>query len=563
MICGPGQGLTGQMQADFQAGLGVVLAGTFYPTKSSADRQSIVRCYASENDYGTGLPVVEISMSDSHDLVFRVTETQVMLDARILAPLLGKPMTVVAVVRRKGETSYQMELEVNGSLYTSAEAAVDSDKTLGFQVLGCSGATFELRSIAITKALERDDRAKLFEYFNDEETSTEVHYSQFGIGSASIKYTASASPIESFPKRAVVDTNVLLDASLISDGFGAKALAALRGAGVSLYVDEIAYRDALRILQKHRHRTSITWEALEGLLVNCSSRHTILSVPPGDALHGSKVKQHDQHIARAAAALDAFVVTDDAPLLYQLFCSKIPAAMSRELALLTFGTHFPPPPFLIGGLGLGRRSSFIFARCNASPAIFNDGRSEATLWEGEDVGRFFYDAARAAFVLKTSWGPEVEHSFKMIPGRQIVLATTFDIRPTKTSIAIRAQYVETVEDSSRGGPRIASSEQFTARPSPLFGQRGMTIANSISRSSGSPNGWPGDIEAMTWGPGKLDAEAWKAYRAVVGTAPNPFTSDVVGVAISQMRKVGTFIRLPRFVDILAQVSTAIVLDESR
>ena len=98
MICGPGQGLTGQMQADFQAGLGVVLAGTFYPTKSSADRQSIVRCYASENDYGTGLPVVEISMSDSHDLVFRVTETQVMLDARILAPLLGKPMTVVAVV---------------------------------------------------------------------------------------------------------------------------------------------------------------------------------------------------------------------------------------------------------------------------------------------------------------------------------------------------------------------------------------------------------------------------------------------------------------------------------
>jgi hypothetical protein len=42
-----------------------------------------------------------------------------------------------------------------------------------------------------------------------------------------------------------VPTNVFLDASLVSDGFGARALSALRAAGVSLFIDDIAYQDAV------------------------------------------------------------------------------------------------------------------------------------------------------------------------------------------------------------------------------------------------------------------------------------------------------------------------------
>ncbi|WP_428679728.1 hypothetical protein [Reyranella sp.] len=564
---GPGQGFTGEIHIDLQAGLGCILVGTFYPTKPSAERQSLARWYTAESDYGVRPPAAELWISDTHDLVFQVSDETVAIKAEILAPFFGKPIALIAMAQCSGNAICQLELEVNGELRASEIVKIDlgpSSAAINFQVIGCSSTTFELTQWLITKRLGHGDRAKLVEYFREQQAPNKVVFSHRDFPSSSPpSYAPDKSPIEEHPKRAVIDTNVLLDASLVSDGFGAKALAVLRGAGVSLFVDDIAYQDAVRILRKHKHRTTIPFEALERLLVDCSTRHTILSVPPGDGIQGLKVKRQDLHLARAATTLDAFIVTDDAPLRHQLFVSNIPAAMSRELAVLTFGDNPPPAPYLLGGLSLGQRSSFIFARCRASPAILNDGRVEATLWDGEDIGQFFYDVQREAFVFRADWGPELAHPFKIIPGREIVLATFFDFHPSRITLGIRTEYFDGGAVLPSGGEKVGSSQHFLARPSVLFGQRGLTIANRRTRKNTEPRGWPGSIHVMTWGPGKIDAASWKTFRAVERTAPNPFTSDVVGVAISLIQSDGSFVSLPRLSDVMAQVSNATLMEEPR
>ncbi len=563
---GPGQGLTGRMLLDLREGFGCILAGSFFPTTPSTERQSLIRWYLNESAYGVDQPVAQIWITDAHDLVLGVGKGTVAIKSEKLTPFFGKAMSIIAMASPHSEGSYLLELEVSGVLFASEVVSFDSRTcpATDFVVWGLSAATFEIAEMLITKPLGREDRENLVEYLDSKAAESVRAYSHRDFQTSSPPtYSPAGSPLAAFPTRAVIDTNILLDASLISDGFGTKALTALRDAKVSLFVDEISYQDAVRILRRHHHRTALPFENLERLLIECSRRHTILSVPPGDSLSGSRVKRQDLHLARISKTLDAFVVTDDVPLRHQLFSSGIPAAMSRELAVLTFGGEPPPAPYVLGGLLLGRQSSFVFARCVASPAIFNDGRTEATLWEWEDVGRFFYDLRRQAFVFAAAWGPELTHSFKITPGREIVLATSFAIQPSRTMIGIRVEFFDggaLVPFESRS---VGSSESFRGHPSAHFGQRGITIANARVRTKGLPNGWPGSITGMTWGPGKIDAAAWKTFRAVKGTAPNPFTSNVVGVAVSLLHQDENLIQLPRFHDILAQVATATLWDMPR
>jgi hypothetical protein len=551
LVFGPGQYMTGVLDSNLGDGVGCVLDISVYAT-GAAQRESLLRLFEKEGDDTSQPPIFELWLNSARDLILQIGQAALAIKAKDFKEFLGRPVAIIALAKKTSET-LELVLEVGPSIREASSFDGVTAERLGLQVIGSNGARFELRQLIVTKYLTREDRDRLLDFVETSRGfSSKRVVGRGALGAFNMTYTAPASPLDGLPMRAVIDTNVLLDAALIVDGFGSKALAALNNAKIALYVDDIAYRDAVRILHRHQHQSSIL--QLERLIVDCCLRHSILSSPPGDQLDTPHVKRHDQHLARAAINLDAFVVTDDAPLRHQLYRSSIPACMSRELAILAYGEEPPPIPFLVGGLNLGSRASFIFARCSSSPTILDDGRVEATLWEGTDVGRFFYDTRRSAFAFESKWAPEVNLPFPMTPGRPIILSTSFDFRLSKATIGLRAEYFDVVQPSRTP---MREARQFRTRPAFRFGQGGMTVGNSIQRG----NGWPGQIEVMTWGPGKLGSDAWQTYRTVEGTAPNPFTSNVIGVAVSLLATVGPYTRLPRLMDVLARVSAAITLDE--
>ncbi len=97
LVFGPGQGLKGEVDFDLQTGFGCVLVGTLFTTKPSAERQSIIRWYATESDYGTNPPTAEIWLNDKHDLVFQICSSSVAIKAESLPLAFGKAITLIAV----------------------------------------------------------------------------------------------------------------------------------------------------------------------------------------------------------------------------------------------------------------------------------------------------------------------------------------------------------------------------------------------------------------------------------------------------------------------------------
>ena len=492
----------------------------------------------------------------------RVATIEATISFSEFGQFLNKPIVIVAFARSQRD-SLQLELEVDGDLRSTIVSSYDGPKTVGFQVIGGGGASFELMQLAIVKYLERFERDRLREHLSVSQDELEpkkissITHLNGTISTTSMKYGGSGDIVLGLPRRAIVDTNVLLDATLIADGFGAKSLGALNKNKVALYVDEIAYRDAIRVLLQHQRRCPTV--NLEELLSQCCVRHQILSVPPGN-LSEETVKRQDRHLARAAKQLDAFIVTDDAPLLYQLHVSSIAARTTRQLVAFSYGESFPPVEFLVGGLNLGRGSSFHFTRCAAAAAILDSGRVEATLWEGRATGRFFYDRIRQGFVFQSQWSPEVLLPFRMRVGYQIIVALNFNLEKQNTQyISVRAAFAAPFPGGRQENLSSERSVQVAGHPPFDFGRDELRIANSFKLG----NGWPGTIECMTWGPGKLRSDAWRTYKNVPGTAPNPLASDVVGVATSALSKFGNYVRCPRFNEIVATVANTIDAREPR
>lgn len=358
------------------------------------------------------------------------------------------------------------------------------------------------------------------------------------------------SPIlNGLPPRAVVDSNVLLDAALIADGFGASALSALNAEKISLYIDDTSYRDAARVLQRHQPGAPIS---LEPLLIAACSYFSIMHVPPSEAVRHHKIKRQDSHLVRAATSLDAFVVTDDAPLLLQLHDSAMHGRCTRDLAVLPYSIEgkVPPMHYHFGGTFMDHKAAFIFMRCAAHASTVDGTRPESTLWESDALGRFFYDSRRKGLAFTAPWfSADICLSFELPLHQQVILVLNLDFPPRGgTDISIRAALGHPVELGLEDVSRSCS--MHVGRRPPLGYGSNFQIGNSYKRG----NGWGGALAQMSWGSGKIRSDAWKCYRYVPATAPNPLTANLLRPAIACIGVSAERIQLPLLGDVVAALS---------
>ncbi len=130
--------------------------------------------------------------------------------------------------------------------------------------------------------------------------------------------------LERLPRRVLIDTNVLLNASFLREGLARRSLGLLKDAGYMVLVEEQSWQDAKRVLRGLATTSPLAFDPVDHLEAFLKEVG-IISVPQSPTVHVPGVNRSDRHLARAAKDRDAWVLTDDAPLVAELTKTSIEA----------------------------------------------------------------------------------------------------------------------------------------------------------------------------------------------------------------------------------------------
>ena len=311
--------------------------------------------------------------------------------------------------------------------------------------------------------------------------------------------------ISDLPEKAIVDTNVWLEACLNPDSIAIVAFRGLRTLGFVPVIDAKIYGEATRILQQYAAELGVTggvgwifdrWLKGNGIPIHASPRDP----PPLPS-----VNKNDQHIAQAAVHHNGWVLTGDTFLFGELLEDGLTARWPMDVVGQAPGID--PMQCMFRALSFGQDEGSLFIRCR--PHSNCAGESAFTLLDVENLGRLFFG------------GQEQGWCFRLINGR---------------SVCVKVQPLEAGEEEillvnyrwgGDGGKfqlRVRSEGSDTAElPELQEADAPGTITPLDSRDRTSP--YSGTLACCVGSWKQVDKKRWKKLRSLPNAAPNPFDEN--------------------------------------
>ncbi|TIL70345.1 MAG: PIN domain-containing protein [Mesorhizobium sp.] len=343
-------------------------------------------------------------------------------------------------------------------------------------------------------------------------------------------------PLDGLPGRAVLDANVLLDFLLIVDGIGSLVVSGLLKRGFTLFTTTVAIEEIKKTLGRGRENLCDLSPLADVLLKNTD----IQVKPPMMAVPG--VSKHDNHLAAVAQQYDAFVVSEDLPLLYDLNRERFHARSLREIALFLILPDHPRQELTVFGQGAGA-DGHIFLKVMPTKDVSSNIIRSWYLFDAEAFGSLRYDGSRKSLVFSASVGGELAIPVELIPETQYAILLNYSVgRSTQLSLKIR-RFGDEAEISA-----TTQVPPFAGRP-----VRAITVMNSRATDAG----WSGSLQALTFGPYKLHRKVWRASHSLIGVAPPTLTSDLTFTAAILTEIKGDMIRRPLLQHVLELANMSI------
>jgi len=343
-------------------------------------------------------------------------------------------------------------------------------------------------------------------------------------------------PIDSIPQKAIIDTNVLLDAILISDGIGTAALSGLSQRKIALYTTRKSISEARKTLCATRdYPTNIT--KLLDIFVQQS----------GIAVHDDDrrmlgIKDHDSHLAAAAVDLSAFVVTEDMPLLYDLDRSRIHGRSLRETVLACVAPNQPHQNLMIFGCGSGA-DGHVFMKFMPHEDLCKKADRSWFLLDSPGFMSISYNGNMRSFEINWEAGGQLILPIELSSEEQYALYFNYSVGK-RTNAQVRVRSV---------GSQIEHLASGVLAPLQQRPNGKITLMNSREKNVG----WKGTLQNVTFGPYILNKKVWRASHALVGVAPPTLTADLTQIASLLTEIKGDHVRRPLWQQVVQMLNVCI------
>ena len=328
----------------------------------------------------------------------------------------------------------------------------------------------------------------------------------------------------------LLDANVLLDLCFIRDGLGIGAISYLRRHDYQLYTTTKCITEARTRIVRLRHPQFV------GFVDRACAP---LGIQPIDAKQGpiafDGVNRLDRHVPAAAAHVDAFILTDDAPLLLELDTARVNARTTRELCYESYVPRRPPQHVCISGFNLAEASGHAFFKGIPDDDMLSDVAREWTLWENRRLGRLYYQSP----VRHLTFQPAFTAGLARLPivlehNTQISVLLNYRIKKGQaTNITIKVNV---------GGARndFEATYQINKVPRDTLYGSPFRIMNSYQLG----NGWKGALQYFTFGPSTIKPDNWKVYKSIIGVSPSTLTMDMMKFALMLTDQRGDYASVP-------------------
>ena len=330
-------------------------------------------------------------------------------------------------------------------------------------------------------------------------------------------------PTETLPKKVVLDANVILDFCYIKDGLGRICLNYLYNNGFRLYTSSKCIAEAKK--QVLLYNDSIIASLIEST-VSQANIDIIDSTELPVAVFA--INRHDRHVAAVAAHLEGFVLSDDIPLNWQLNSTNMHCRTMREVAFESFLPGLPPQRLSTIGYGLADAAGHALFKGIPHEDMCSDLDREWTFWENLTLGRLFYDSGRNQIIYCPAFSAAPVSTGCIInPNSQLSVLFNYRNKNTYTEITIKAKSDILSEESS-------STFRINEIPSSTLERGEFRLMNSYQLG----NGWKGDMQNFSYGPGRVSRNNWKIYSSLIGASPPNLTCDLTKFALSLTRVAG-------------------------
>jgi hypothetical protein len=236
-------------------------------------------------------------------------------------------------------------------------------------------------------------------------------------------------------------------------------------------------------------------------------------------------------MAAAAAGLNAFVLTEDMPLLYDLNRAQFHGRSLREALLACVLPDQPYQDLPIFGLGSGA-DGHIFMKFMPHEDVCEKANRPWFLFDAPGFASISYNGGTASFDVVWEAGGTLSLPVKLLPDTQYALCFNYSVgKRTDATIKVRAL----ASDTEHSVSRVLSV--LKQRPN-----GSIILMNSREKDVG----WKGTLQNMTFGPSVLSKKVWRACHALIGVAPPTLTADLTLLAsIMTEIKFGRIRRLSR------------------
>lgn len=334
------------------------------------------------------------------------------------------------------------------------------------------------------------------------------------------------------PPRVVVDTNVLLNASFISDGSARYAITQLGDLGFSSVIDGAVEEEAVAILRKLRIKLALPFDPVGGL--QSFIRHAKILVLPRAALHVVPgVNRADRHVYSAAKHYGAWILTGDVELAAQSFSGGIPARLPWDVLMETATREKKDPPlhYVLRFIGISAERGFIFGRVIPGNWAGMKSVGRFTVCEVENVARLLYDSDAGQWVFAVAGKQVAKANCPLEKDEHWTVCGSYVVSSGKGNATLRA--------FSTNGKTIHTSIAFG--DASFHNRPGRA---SFGHSVIEADHWNGWIRKIVVAPKSMTKNAWRALRHLPESAPDPTSGNVLEAALRKVTLINGIATVP-------------------
>jgi len=349
--------------------------------------------------------------------------------------------------------------------------------------------------------------------------------------------------IDDLGKRVVIDTNVLLDAAFVVDGYARKCISALLALGFSPTIDGAIEAEAVQKLSELGKKYCRSVDVVR-ILIDFVVESKILLVDPAPELNDTLVNRRDVHVVSAAKHYGAWVLTSDVPLSAELQISGVQCRSPFDVvAAERMQKNGLALDLIIHATAPSRQQGLFFGRVVTGQWAGTTKKSKHAICDVENVGRLFYDTNSEQWTFALQTGDAVALQRQLKPNELWTVCATYRLLGQEEESRISIRAARSTTDSMLQHVAVQSELSGTT-----VGR--MTFGSSVQGAES----WGGHIRCVVVGPQGMGRRRWRCLLDDPDAVPNPYDSDALSAVLrqigSQDRRIGRIV-LPTLRDLQA------------